>query len=287
MRVNKAVLATGVAAIASLCSASPASALKVKYVEAVNVVPANSINSNDAQCPPGFKVTGGGAFSNGAFEETKLQASYPVDGEDANSKQDDAWRAVVWNTGAAAGNIESLAICAKVELKYRSEPFSLGVSAPPRVKCGKDLMPTGGGIDTGGTFPLPVDLLSSRPSDGQDEDTKPEAWFANAHPPGMATPFAETYAICVKPSQLKPKYRTDSFSVDDQDQNDGSALCKPGERVIGLGGATNASSSALIAIFGVDGGDDDLKLDDGATVRIDNYNLTLDISPETFAVCAK
>ena len=263
------------------------SALKVKYKSELTVALVDSVTSVDAQCPSGFKVTGGGAFSNGAFGETKLQGSYPVDGEDGNGKADDAWRAVVWNTAATTRNMESHAICAKIEPRYRSKPFNVGISAPPRVKCGKDAMPTGGGIETAGTFPLPVDLLSSRPSDGQDEDAKPEAWFANAHPPGMAAPLAETYAICVEPSQLKPKYRTAGFNVDDQDQNDGLVLCEAGERVIGLGGATNATSSALIALFGVDGADNDLKLDDGATARIDNYNLTLDISPEVYAVCVK
>ena len=57
--------------------------------------------------------------------------------------------------------------------------------------------------------------------------------------------------------------------------------------MIGVGGAANATSSALIALFGVDGADNDLKLDDGATARIDNFNLTLDISPEVYAVCVK
>ena len=288
MRAGRAACAVGLAAITCLIAASPASALKVKYVAENDTLLPDSVGFVEASCPSGYKLTGGGAFSNGAFGTTKLQGSYPVDGDDQNGKADDTWRAVVWNTAPSAANIESQAICAKAKPVYRSRIFSIGVSASPRVKCPKGTKPTGGGMETGGTFTHPVDILSSRPSDGEDENSKPEAWFANASPPGMAVPFGETYVICAEPGEIKPTYRTDSFTVDDESQNSGVVPCRPDERLIGLGGATNATSSALTTIFGDDSKkDSNTKLDDGTSVTVDNYNPTLEILPEAYAVCVK
>ncbi len=254
----------GLAAITCLIAASSASALKVKYVAENDTLLPDSIGFVEASCPSGYKLTGGGAFSNGAFGTTKLQGSYPVDGDDQNGKADDTWRAVVWNTGAVGrkhrepGHLrEGQARVPLADLLHRR----LG---PPRVKCPKGTKPTGGGMETGGTFTHPVDILSSRPSDGEDENSKPEAWFANASPPGMAVPFGETYVICAEPGEIKPTYRTDSFTVDDESQSSGVVPCRPDERLIGLGGATNATSSAITTIFGDDSKkDSNTKLDDG------------------------
>ena len=86
-------------------------------------------------------------------------------------------------------------------------------------------------METGGTFTHPVDILSSRPSDGDDENSKPEAWFTNASPAGMAVPFGETYVICAEPGEIKPTYRTDSFTVDDESQRLGCSALPSGRAV--------------------------------------------------------
>jgi len=273
------------AAIASLLLAQPASAVKLRYVAVVGVGSPDSVRTVEAFCPAGFKVVGGGAFSNAVYSQTRIQGSYPIDGPDGNEKADDGWRATMWNTGMFP-NFESQAICADVKPEYRSKPWSVGITAPPRVKCLTGTKPSGGGIETAGTFSLPVGLLSTRPSDGQDEDTQPEAWFANASPPGMQVLNARTYAICVEPGDFRPRYRSGSFTAGTQDQDFGTKSCRTGDQVVGLGGATNATGSALVTIFGMDNAsDDDLTLDNGATVTVDNFNISQDIFPEVYAVC--
>ena len=89
-RSFRTVLAVGLASVGGLVAAAPAHSLKVKYVAANTPASADSIATIDAQCPDGFKVTGGGAFSSGAYQETKIQDSFPVDGDDGDNKNDDA-----------------------------------------------------------------------------------------------------------------------------------------------------------------------------------------------------
>jgi hypothetical protein len=141
------------------------------------------------------------------------------------------------------------------------------------------------GIETAGTFAQPVNLVSTRPSDGLDENSKPEAWFANGET-GMSTVGATTHAICVEGEDFKPRYYEESFVADNAGQDTGTEVCGAGKRVVGLGGATNATATALVSIFGIDTADNDLKLDDGATVTVDNFNPSIDIFPEAYAVCA-
>jgi hypothetical protein len=278
------LVAAGIAIALSLVLASPASALKLKYVETQEISNADAVTSVSASCPDGFQVVGGGAFSNGAFGQTRILSSYPADGEDDDGKADDAWTAKVWNTGLA-GNMESQAICSKVKPKYRDESWTIGVSVPPRVKCPKGTNPTGGGIKTATTFASGADLVSTRPSDGTDENSRPEAWFANALA-GMNTLTATTYVICVERDDFKPRYHSEGFTADNDEQDTGAEVCETGERLVGPGAATNSSGSALITVFGRDTDTDtDLKLDDGTTAVVDNYNDS-DIFPEAYAVCA-
>ena len=103
---------------------------------------------------------------------------------------------------------------------------------------------------------------------------------------GMSTLAATTHAICVSREDFKPRYYSGSFTADNQAQDTGAEVCGTGERVVGLGGATNATGSAIVTIFGVDSTDNDLKLDDGTSLTVDNFNTSLDIFPETYAVCA-
>jgi hypothetical protein len=136
-------LAAGIAAALVLTLASPASALKAKYVQKLEIAGADSITGAVASCPARFQVVGGGAFSNGAFSETKILSSFPVDGNDDDNKADDAWRATLWNTAPSTRNIESQAICTKAKPRYRSQPWTMGVTAPPRVKCPQGTKPSG------------------------------------------------------------------------------------------------------------------------------------------------
>ncbi|MDX6587669.1 MAG: hypothetical protein QOI31_2142 [Solirubrobacterales bacterium] len=270
--------------MASLLLAQPASALKLKYVQVVNVVEADAVESVEAFCPNGYSVTGGGAFSNGAFNETRMQDSHPVDGPDSDSKPDDGWRASIWNTAASARNSESQAICAKnLATKVKSKSFMPG-GIPPQTTCPNGMTVTGGGIETSGTFALPPAIISSRPGD-ESAGGRVGTWFVNADPAGMSSSQASGYAICVDKSALELNYTAEGFTADNLEQDTGAEVCEPGERVVGLGAATNSNNSALVSIFGIDTTDTDTKLDDGTTATVDNYNASSDIFPEAYSVC--
>lgn len=276
-------LLTAIATATSLLIAAPAHALKVKYVAQNEVVLADSLGTADAFCPKGFHVTGGGAFSNGSYNETKIQSSYPIDGDDRNTKPDDGWRSIVWNTASTARNMESQAICTDLVTKYRSRAYRPAVSLP-RVECPAGTKLAGGGVRAEATFLLPSDLELSRPSDGLDQNTKPDAWFAYPDPPGMSAGSAVTYATCVEAKRVRVKYRDASFTAEATDQSTGEILCEDPERLLGIGGAANSAEAALTSMFGADGPDLNLKLDDGSRVSVDNYG-TIEPPAEAYAIC--
>src|SRR5687767_2043403 len=177
-RAMRTTVAAGVATAAFLALAAPASALKIKYVQEVQVAPADAITTVESFCRSGFSVTGGGAFSNGAYAQTKIQDTHPIDGPDSDFKPDDGWRASIWNTASTAGNIESQAICAKnLATKVRTQPFSPG-GTPPNVACPDGMTATGGGIETAGGFTIPATILSSRPGD-ESAGGRVKTWFVN------------------------------------------------------------------------------------------------------------
>ena len=126
-------LTIGLAATLALVAAPHASGagLGMEYVAQNSIVNPNSLGSVDATCPDGRFVLGGGAFSNGAYGETSVDDSYPVDGPDGDSKADDAWHATIWNTASTARNIEAFAICSKLKPKLRSAPMVSDNHATP------------------------------------------------------------------------------------------------------------------------------------------------------------
>jgi hypothetical protein len=283
----RTTVAAAVATVTCLAIAPPASALKIKYVQEVQVAGPDAITTVESFCRNGFSVTGGGAFSNGAYSQTKIQDTHPIDGPDSDSKPDDGWRASIWNTASTFGNIESQAICVKnLATKVKSDPFTPGFTAP-NVACPKGMTVTGGGIETAGTFALPPSVLSSRP-ETPSAGGRAATWFVNADPPGMANIQAFGYAICIEKRELDLAYNTFGFTADNQDQDTGAVECGDGERLLGPGAAGNSTNTALVTIFGLDTTDDaNTKLDDGTSVTVDNYNVSSDAFPEAYAVCVK
>ena len=128
-------------------------------------------------CPDGFKVTGGGGFSKGAYQETKLQDSYPIDGADDDTKPDDGWRATIWNTAAASRNSEAQAICAKAKVKNEAATIGNGTGGK-RAFCPDGTTVSGGGVDTFETFGSPYSILESIPVKYDPNSARPRAWFA-------------------------------------------------------------------------------------------------------------
>jgi len=286
IKVIRTATAAAVAVAASLAVASPASALKVKYVAEVEVANPDSATEVDAFCPSDkWSVTGGGAFSNGGYELSKILDSYPIDGADPGAKPDDGWRALIWSTSSNFLNVEAQAICAKkLKLKNKRRVITPGTSVEGPT-CSKGYRPTGGGIDTAGTFAFPLNVTSSKPFDGNDENQKAESWFANAEQ-GMGATTATTHVICARNKDVKLDYESEAQTVSGEDQGSAGVLCDEGEQVVGVGGDVNASGAALVTMFSTDSQDSDLTPDDGASVTVDNFN-PLDILPEAYAVCAK
>jgi hypothetical protein len=70
-------------------------------------------NSAEAKCPKRFHVLGGGVLDSGAFNTEQVNASFPVDGADANTTPDDGWMVRLDNLSATTHGFEVFAICAK------------------------------------------------------------------------------------------------------------------------------------------------------------------------------
>ena len=274
------------AVAASLLAAGPAGALKVRYVATNNAASPNAVTTVDAQCPDGFKVTGGGAFSGGAYDETKIQDTFPVDGKDANTKNDDAWRATMWNTSSQFRNFESQAICAKAKTKTVTAILPNG-NGGKRATCPRGWSASGGGVNVNEDFTFYYELVESIPRDGNDAGERAESWFTFILGPGMAATGATTYAVCMRDDEAKIKTRLAFFDSPQDTQASGTSFCKETQKLVGLGGAATTQQAALTTIFGADSPDDaNLKLDDGATVTVDNYGSET-VNPEVYAVCAK
>jgi len=274
-------MGVAIAIATCLAIAAPAHALKVKYEQTVNVVDADSVESVDALCPDGFNVTGGGAFSNGAFQETKIQDSYPIDGADNDSKPDDGWRATIWNTASTGRNSEVQAMCAKTKTKYASAVLGNG-NGGKSAKCPNGTTASGGGIDVNATFGFPYDLIQSAPN-----SPRPDKWSIFVFGPGMAATGVTVHAVCVPDDGAKLKARMDTSEVPAGDQGFGGVLCKDSEKVVGVGADAATQQAALVAIFGVDNlADPDSKLDDGTTTTVDHFGVET-VPSEAYAICAK
>ena len=287
IRIARTVAAIGAAALACLALASPAPAkLKLKYVSQPGTVDPDSVEEVNVFCPEDYKVTGGGAHGSGGYNLNKIIDSYPIDGPDSGARPDDGWRATIWSTSSSPLDVESQAICAKkLKLKNKRRVITPGgVDDPPT--CSKGYSATGGGFDTAGTFASPVNVISSRPSDGTDNNDKAESWFSNAETAGGSPATHTTHVMCARNKDVKLRYESEGLTVLTQDQNSGGALCEEDEEVVGVGGAANSQNAALVSIFSIDTNDPDTTLDDGVDVIVDNFNVTA-ISPEAYAVCAK
>lgn len=93
----------------SVCAKSD----KIQYVNNSKMVPNQTQDDVEAQCPSGTKVIGGGG-GGGNFDGVELASILPSDGSDDNSKPDDAW--TTWSnnedTGSAGQDaIGSVAVC--------------------------------------------------------------------------------------------------------------------------------------------------------------------------------
>jgi hypothetical protein len=72
----------------------------------------NSQGGAQADCPAGLSVTGGGVSSDGLVG-ADVNSSYPDDGPDGDTLQDDGWQINVNNTTGSSQNIRAYVICAQ------------------------------------------------------------------------------------------------------------------------------------------------------------------------------
>jgi hypothetical protein len=264
-----------------------AAGLGMQYEGQASVALANSLGSVEVTCADGRNVLGGGAFSNGDYAETSIDDSYPIDGPDKDSKADDGWRVTIWNTASTARNIEVLAICSKLKPKLRSAP-SVSGNAAPELNCPNGTRPVGGGVESGGTFANPTNVIFSRPQDSiDDDDSKPDdGWYGYVAQPDFMEFPGNNYVLCLKSNLAKVKYRPESIPVGPEAQAGNTADCREGERLFGIGAATNSAIMTIVRMIGADGPDADLELDDGVSASVDN-NLTFERSGTVVAICGK
>ena len=133
------------------------------------------------------------------------------------------------------------------------------------------------------SFAFPYELISSRPAAG----TRSDSWSNFVFGPGMAATASTAYGICVSNDDARLRTRVGTVDVPETNQGGGSVLCRPKEKVLGVGGAANTQQAALVTIFGADSlADPDPKLDDGATIMVDHFGMG-SVGSEAYAVCAK
>jgi hypothetical protein len=109
---------TGTAIAVNKDSATPAkitiSAGKYKYIETRTKDNRHRHqNSAEARCPNRYHVLGGGVLDSGSFNTEQVNASFPVDGGDANTAPDDGWIVRLDNLTATTHGFEVFAVCAK------------------------------------------------------------------------------------------------------------------------------------------------------------------------------
>jgi hypothetical protein len=187
-------------ATAMLLAAAPAQSLE--YVSALEVGGQNTQGGADAMCPENKHVTGGGVFSNVAYNTTTINDSHPIDGDDADLIPDDGWRGTFDNPTSASPNLTTLAICGKAEPEYRSKPFATHSSVTTR-PCPSGTKPSGGGVSTDGTLAQESRIISSFPGDGTDSNSKPDGWVGYGEAAGLAQIPARVYAA--RPNAARSK----------------------------------------------------------------------------------
>jgi hypothetical protein len=91
----------------------PAGPVSLVYAHGAEVNIANNASAGaHADCPSGMSVVGGGASFDGTLG-SNLNQSYPVDGPDADTLEDDSWQVHGNNTSGSSQGLQAYAICAQ------------------------------------------------------------------------------------------------------------------------------------------------------------------------------
>lgn len=153
-----------------------------------------------ADCPPGTRLTGGGAApSSSPFSETWINTILPVDGADAGSAPDGT-RVRIANLAGGSKSGAAFAICTAGKVRTRSAKTRIDSSdsGAVRARCpaGRRVASGGAGLNSAAAD---SHLDTSYPFDGGDRDSKPDdGWKARAFNAGGTRARLQVSVQCVK-----------------------------------------------------------------------------------------
>jgi hypothetical protein len=209
----------------------------------------NSQNSDDASCPAGQRVIGGGVFINTPYGQAALVGTRPGDGDDADSKRDDGWEGIADSGDVTTPNDEFdiEAICqggkAGRSLRYSKKDATLDpTSRKTKVaRCPDEYKAIGGGVSAEGVFNS-TEAEVSRPIKGL------RGWEGRTNNVGASASGMTVYAICATGRFARDVvYRSErSATLTSGLQGQISAECPAGSEVIG-GGVLTEPAATLVA----------------------------------------
>jgi hypothetical protein len=145
-----------------------------------------------ARCPSGTHVSGGGAALSGNADKGYLNASFPLDGGDADTVADDGWRARAFNRSGTRKTLTVYTTCTNFNPQYQSVPVT-GTDLLTSFACAGGAHGMEGGIKPSGA-PSEAFLTTLYPYAGTTNP--PDAGFVlGAHALGGSTGFL-IYDIC-------------------------------------------------------------------------------------------
>jgi hypothetical protein len=170
---------------------------RYKLRERTRMISADTSGGTKVHCPPGTRVTGGGADIGGT-ENNQLASTHPFDDGDPNKRPDDGWAAAGNNGDSDTTSFKVGAVCtASGKFVYRTRSASV---APDDVKfrsvrCPRGTRVSGGGVDARAGN----EVAATAPIDRDDADTEPDdGWLGGINNEGSDPRRITAFAICNK-----------------------------------------------------------------------------------------
>lgn len=181
--VAAACIAFGLNAAWALADSDLGTVDDLTYIQdttAIGAAPAEGTATAD--CLPGTRLIGGGVTPpSGAFSDSWINTTIPVDGPDAGSGPDGR-KGRIANLAGGAKSVSAYAICTANQVRSRSARTRVDPSdsGSVKAKCPAGTRVASGGAGLNGAA-SDSHLDSSYPFDGSDGDSKPDdGWKARA-----------------------------------------------------------------------------------------------------------
>jgi hypothetical protein len=246
--VSKRIFVTLLGAVlAGAVAAGPAQAAAIGYYAAGNSVSAGTQNVVSIACGTGH-VLGGGVFSQGSYNSTRINALNLTDGPDADTRANDA---IIGYVDGLSGIVISARVAclggkAGDALKYRTKNTQVkaGKSKTVIANCPDGYKVTGGGEENGGGFGEAA-LKVSRPV---HKGTAWQAGIKNLTPTSL---FLQAESICAKGRFAKRlSYSQKTAEVPAGTQDAKAVDCAGNKTEVG-GGVSVGDGSFLVNGLGV------------------------------------